>query len=270
MPRLPTAAPRRNGKRHEHGKRQERARRPSSSPPTGLGASLRRIGALIERYIYLLRSSGIRLLELIYWPFLQMLTWGFLQTYLAETTSPLAQAAGVLIGSVLLWDILFRSKIGFSTTFIEEMWARNLGNLLISPLRPSELVAALSALERDPSVGEHDPGRLRRLSHLRLQSPRSRACARRLFRRPRSHQLVARAHLGRGHLALRAWRRRARLVARLSAAADLLRVLSGLGAAGMATAGRARASADPRVRGHARDPSRAPLRCRTICGGRSD
>ena len=50
----------------------------------------------------------------------------------------------MLIGSVLLWDILFRSKIGFSTTFIEEMWSRNLGNLLTSPLRPFELVAALS------------------------------------------------------------------------------------------------------------------------------
>ena len=112
--------------------------------PTGFSASLRRIGALIKRYVYLLRSSGVRLLELIYWPFLQMLTWGFLQKYLSETASPLAQAAGVLIGSVLLWDILFRSKIGFSTAFIEEMWARNLGNLLISPLRASELVAALS------------------------------------------------------------------------------------------------------------------------------
>ena len=113
--------------------------------PSGIAASLRRIGALVLRYMYLLRSSGIRLVELIYWPFLQMLTWGFLQKYLAGTTSPLAQAAGVLIGSVLLWDILFRSKIGFSTTFIEEMWSRNLGNLLISPLRPAELVAALSA-----------------------------------------------------------------------------------------------------------------------------
>jgi len=98
----------------------------------------------VRRYIYLLRSSGARLAELFYWPFLQMLTWGFLQKYLAGTTSPLAQGAGVLIGSVLLWDILFRSKIGFSTTFIEEMWSRNLGNLLTSPLRPYELVAALS------------------------------------------------------------------------------------------------------------------------------
>jgi ABC-2 type transport system permease protein len=113
-------------------------------PPAGLHASVRRIAALVRRYMYLLRSSGVRLVELIYWPFLQMLTWGFLQKYLAGTQNPYAQAAGVLIGSVLLWDILFRSKIGFSTTFIEEMWSRNLGNLLTSPLRPYELVAALS------------------------------------------------------------------------------------------------------------------------------
>ena len=124
---------------------QKSGAEPILLPPTGPRASLRRIGALVQRYIYLLRSSGVRLVELIYWPFLQMLTWGFLQRYLSQTTSPLAQAAGVLIGSVLLWDILFRSKIGFSTTFIEEMWSRNLGNLLISPLRPYELVAALSA-----------------------------------------------------------------------------------------------------------------------------
>src|SRR6187431_1706538 len=113
-------------------------------PPFGIGGSLRRIRALVLRYMYLLRSSGIRLIELIYWPFLQMLTWGFLQKYLSGTTNPLAQAAGVLIGSILLWDILFRSNIGFATTFIEEMWSRNLGNLLTSPLRPYELIIALS------------------------------------------------------------------------------------------------------------------------------
>jgi ABC-2 type transport system permease protein len=117
---------------------------PALLPPSGAAASLRRVGAMVLRYAYLLRSSGIRLVELLYWPFLQMLTWGFLQQYLAGTTSKLAQGAGVLIGAVLLWDILFRSKIGFSTTFIEEMWSRNLGNLLTSPLRPGELVAALS------------------------------------------------------------------------------------------------------------------------------
>lgn len=117
--------------------------RPQLLPPTGPSASLRRIAALLRRYIYLLRSSSVRFVELIYWPFLQMLTWGFLQKFLATTNNPYMQGAGVLIGAVLLWDILFRSNLGFFTTFIEEMWSRNLGNLLISPLRPAELVAAL-------------------------------------------------------------------------------------------------------------------------------
>jgi ABC-2 type transport system permease protein len=43
----------------------------------------------------------------------------------------------------MLWDILFRGQLGFSISFLEEMYARNLGNLMISPLRPAEFVAAL-------------------------------------------------------------------------------------------------------------------------------
>jgi ABC-2 type transport system permease protein len=44
---------------------------------------------------------------------------------------------------VMMWDILFRGQLGFSISFLEEMWARNLGNLMISPLRPIEFVSAL-------------------------------------------------------------------------------------------------------------------------------
>jgi len=55
----------------------------------------------------------------------------------------LARAGGTFIGAVLLWDILFRGQLGFSISFLEEMWARNLGNLMMSPLRPAEFIAAL-------------------------------------------------------------------------------------------------------------------------------
>ena len=98
---------------------------------------------MVLRYWYLLRSSFARLIELIYWPAVQMLMWGFLQTYLAGQASLYARAGGVLIGAVMLWDILFRGQLGFSISFLEEMYARNLGNLMISPLRASEFVAAL-------------------------------------------------------------------------------------------------------------------------------
>jgi len=110
---------------------------------TMTSASLARIGAMVRRYWYLLRSSWPRILDLIYWPTVQMLMWGFLQMYVAQNAGFFARAGGVFIGSVLLWDILFRGQLGFSISFLEEMYARNLGNIMISPLRPAEFVVAL-------------------------------------------------------------------------------------------------------------------------------
>jgi ABC-2 type transport system permease protein len=109
-------------------------------------ASGRRIGAMIARYWYLLRSSWPRLLELIYWPTVQMLMWGFLQLYIGENSGFFARTGGTFIGAVLLWDILFRGQLGFSVSFLEEMWSRNLANLMISPLRPIEFVIALMVM----------------------------------------------------------------------------------------------------------------------------
>ena len=111
-----------------------------------LRLSARRIGAMIGRYWYLLRSSWPRLLELIYWPAVQMLMWGFLQLYIGENSGFFARAGGTFIGAVLLWDILFRGQLGFSVSFLEEMWSRNLANLMISPLRPIEFVMALMVM----------------------------------------------------------------------------------------------------------------------------
>src|SRR3984893_13217256 len=111
-----------------------------------MAISARRVGAMVLRYWYLLRSSWPRLLELIYWPAVQMLMWGFLQLYIAGNASFFARASGTFIGAVLLWDILFRGQLGFSISFLEEMWARNMGNLMISPLRPIEFVAALMVM----------------------------------------------------------------------------------------------------------------------------
>jgi ABC-2 type transport system permease protein len=108
--------------------------------------SWRRIAAMIERYWYLLRSSWPRLLELIYWPAVQMLMWGFLQLYIGQNAGYFARAGGTFIGAVLLWDILFRGQLGFSVSFLEEMWSRNLANLMMSPLKPIEFVIALMVM----------------------------------------------------------------------------------------------------------------------------
>jgi ABC-2 type transport system permease protein len=112
----------------------------------GIGASIRRIRAMVRRYAVLILGSVPRMIELMYWPLVQMLLWGFLQMHLAASTSLFSNAAGLLIGSVLLWDILLRGQFGFSLSFLEEMWSRNLGNILMSPLRPNEYIASLMVI----------------------------------------------------------------------------------------------------------------------------
>lgn len=98
---------------------------------------------MVLRYWYLTKSSGPRILELTYWPTVQMSIWGFIQTFLAEQSSYFAQAIGILLGAVMLWDVLLRGQLGLSLTFFEEVWSRNIGHLMVSPLRPLELIAAL-------------------------------------------------------------------------------------------------------------------------------
>jgi len=110
-------------------------------PQTGPAASLRRIRALVRRHAYLLLHSWPRLFSTMYYPTVTMVLWAFLTIYLAPTNEFLRSAPGFFLGAVLLWDVLFRGQLGVSLTFIEEMYARNLGNLFVSPLRLSELIA---------------------------------------------------------------------------------------------------------------------------------
>jgi ABC-2 type transport system permease protein len=111
-----------------------------------VAASAQRVSAMMLRHWYLLRSSWPRLLDLIYWPTVQMVTWGFLQYYIASNAGFFARAGGTFIGAVLLWDILFRGQLGFSISFLEEMYSRNLGNIMMSPLRPFEFIISLMVI----------------------------------------------------------------------------------------------------------------------------
>ena len=98
---------------------------------------------MLRRHLYLLRSSWPRVLELAYWPTVQMILWGYITRFLTGHTDFLSQAAGFFIAAVLLWDVLFRSQLSVSLLFMEEMYARHLGHLFVSPLRPYELVISL-------------------------------------------------------------------------------------------------------------------------------
>lgn len=116
----------------------------SPTPAIRPGLSAGRIGAMVLRHWYLLRSSWPRLVEMAYWPTVQMLTWGFITLSLGRPGTVIEHGAGVLLGAALLWDVLLRCQLGTSLSFLEEMYSRNLGHLMASPLRPGEFLISLA------------------------------------------------------------------------------------------------------------------------------
>lgn len=101
------------------------------------------IHALVLRYIYLYGRNKVRLVELFFWPTVDLLVWGNLSMWLESS-----RGAGVpsfvpmLIGGVILWDVVFRAQQGVAISFLEDVWTRNLLNIFAAPVRPVEYVAA--------------------------------------------------------------------------------------------------------------------------------
>ena len=109
--------------------------------------SFHTVSALVLRYLFLYTRHPVRLIELIFWPLVDLLVWGFLTTYLKKQGGgDFPTAIGFLIGGMILWDVLFRSQQGVAISFLEDVWTRNLLNVFVAPVRTSEYVAATCAI----------------------------------------------------------------------------------------------------------------------------
>ncbi len=105
--------------------------------------NISRILAYTTRHLYLYRRSLPRLMEIFYWPVLDLVVWGFISVYLSEYRGGLPAFVSFFLGALILWDVLFRSQQGISVSFLEDMWSRNLLNIFVSPITPSEYIASL-------------------------------------------------------------------------------------------------------------------------------
>lgn len=99
--------------------------------------------ALVTRYILLYTRNPVRLVELFFWPIVQLLVWGFVTNYLQGVGSGnFPKVITFLIGGIILWDALFRSQQGVAISFLEDVWTRNLLNVFAAPVRMTEYLAA--------------------------------------------------------------------------------------------------------------------------------
>jgi ABC-2 type transport system permease protein len=99
-----------------------------------------RVNALILRNLYLYRRSLARIMEILFWPVMNLLVWGFVTSYLERIAIP--GSILFLLGGVILWDILYRSQQAITLSITEEVWVKNILNVFVAPVRTFELMLA--------------------------------------------------------------------------------------------------------------------------------
>ena len=102
-----------------------------------------RMYGLFLRHFFLIKSSFPRILDLIYWPSIQIILWGFISKFFTAYSDYYNNTVGIILTCAILYDFLFRSSISFNMLFLEEIWSRNFTNLFIAPLKLKEIISSL-------------------------------------------------------------------------------------------------------------------------------
>ena len=105
--------------------------------------SFNRIYGLFLRHFFLITQSFPRIIDLVYWPVIQITLWGFISNFFASHSTYYNGVVGVILSCAILYDFLFRTSIGFNMLFLEEIWSRNFTNLFIAPMKISEIIVSL-------------------------------------------------------------------------------------------------------------------------------
>jgi ABC-2 type transport system permease protein len=105
--------------------------------------SIKRIQAIIMRHLYLYKGRSLpRFMDILFWPVMTILSWGFLSVYLNKINLSNLNFISVILGAVILWEVVQRSQQSVSISFLEDVWEKNFLNIFISPLTLGEFFVA--------------------------------------------------------------------------------------------------------------------------------
>jgi ABC-2 type transport system permease protein len=108
--------------------------------------SARRLYGIALRHVYLYIGSWPRLVEMMYWPMLNIALFGFVSLSIVRSFGHAAVMTDAYLGGLLLAEILTRTVMAEMVMYMEEIWSRNLGHMFASPLRLRDFVASLMTL----------------------------------------------------------------------------------------------------------------------------
>ena len=66
--------------------------------------------AIVRRYVLIHLKSPARLLDLFFWPVMELFVWGFLSLYFKDANlDTTGRLVVTLINALIFWDVLYRS-----------------------------------------------------------------------------------------------------------------------------------------------------------------
>ena len=105
---------------------------------------MNRIWALTIYYLTVVFRNKGRLVDIIAWPVLELLMFGFLSNFIASVSTGFTQAVVVILGALIFWHFFGRTMNEIVMAFTDDIYSRNLNNILITPLSTFELIVSLS------------------------------------------------------------------------------------------------------------------------------
>ena len=102
-----------------------------------------RIWAVVMRHLIQTPTDFNKLSSVLYWPFLDILIFGFTGAWLDLHSSGLTENRFILLTGVVFWQIITRAGYGISINLLEDIWARNITNLFSTPLSIGEWIIAM-------------------------------------------------------------------------------------------------------------------------------
>ncbi len=99
--------------------------------------NLRRVVALVRRYLFLSFRMKWRAIEPIYFPLISILMWGFLTLVARGDT---LEFAFMMLGVQLIWSFAFQAQNNFNIFMLEDIWNNCFKELMNSPVTGAELL----------------------------------------------------------------------------------------------------------------------------------
>lgn len=102
-----------------------------------------RVRAMVERDLYVLRRAPHRWFDVAIWPVVDVVIWGSIGLFVEQQGGAARSTVPYMIAGVLLMHVMYQANVSMATGFLEETWTRNLLNIMVTPLKESEFLAAL-------------------------------------------------------------------------------------------------------------------------------